>query len=98
MEAKETSSSSVKKLLSAKYFPTQNKIINRNKPNFTVGFSNEGYSSSPKITHSVHVLSVSQTKASLIQSALSSEREGDGKRRQGSSLRAACRVMQHVGI
>lgn len=37
VEAKETSSSSVEKLVSAKYFPTQNKIINRNKLNFTVG-------------------------------------------------------------
>lgn len=36
-------------------------------------------SSSPAITHSVHVLSASQTKASLIQSALSCEGEGHGK-------------------
>lgn len=45
-------------------------------------------SSSPTITHSVHVLSASQTKASLIQSALSCEGEGHGK---------GCNWGQHVG-
>lgn len=56
VEAKETSSSSVEKLVSAKYFPTQNKIINRNKLNFTVGvFQWKDRALLPKITHSVHV-------------------------------------------
>lgn len=65
--------SSIKKRLSAKYPPSQE------KKNFTVDFPMEGHKTTalpPKITHSVHILSVSQTKASLIQSALSSDGGG----------------------
>lgn len=81
VEAKETSSSSVKKKKktrsSAKYPPTQ-KIKTKLHCRF-----------SKTRQHSVHVLSVSQTKASLIQSALSCEGGGRvmEKRRGG----------QHVG-
>lgn len=58
------------------------KTIWRIKLNFTVTFPRRDDSSSPKkITYLVHDLSVSQTKASLIQSALS--RSGGRPREEG---------------